>query len=50
MFFIKLNVLVLNPQRHIYDDSAVYSLSDPNAAIRTEVRLTVSLLHVGLQG
>ncbi len=31
-------MLILNPQRQIYDDSAVYGLSDSNAALRTEVR------------
>lgn len=36
--FIKLNILILNPQRLIYDDSAVYDLSDSNAALRTTVR------------
>lgn len=28
----------LNPQRQIYDDSAVYALSDSSVAFRTEVK------------
>lgn len=36
--FIKLNMLILNPQRQMYVDSAVYGLSDSNAALRTEVQ------------
>lgn len=45
---IKLNVLILNPQRQIYDDSAVYSLSDSNAALRTEVKHLIHSVNGGV--
>lgn len=36
--FPHIGCVGLNPQRQIYDDSAVYTLSDSSVAFRTEVK------------